>query len=86
MSELNNHTIYPEWCLSSNHALLFVTIPISEEFINTYKKSIRINSKEEEIFVKDIISVIKKLDASNLSEIPTLEKAVNDFTKDVDNV
>jgi len=61
-------------------------IPISEEFINMHKKSIRKDSNEEEIFVKDIISAIKKLDISNLSKIPILEKAVNNFTKRVDNV
>ena len=61
-------------------------IPLSEEFINMHKKSIRKDSNEEEIFVKDIISAIKKLDISNLSKIPILEKAVNNFTKRVDNV
>lgn len=60
-------------------------IPISEEFINMHKKSIRKDNNEEEIFVKDIISAIKKLDISNLSKIPILEKAVNNFTKGVDN-
>ena len=60
-------------------------ILISEEFINIYKKSIRKDSDEEEIFVKDIISTIKKLDISNLSEISTLEKAINNFAKGMDN-
>jgi len=60
-------------------------IPISEEFINMHKKSIRKDSNEEEIFVKDIISAIKKLDILNLFKIPILEKAVNNFTKRVDN-
>ena len=85
MSELNNHIIHPEWHLSSDHAPLSIMIPISEEFINMHKKSIRKDNNEEEIFVKDIISAIKKLDISNLSKIPILEKAVNNFTKGVDN-
>ena len=50
------------------------------------KKSIRKDSNEEEIFVKDIISTIKKLNISNLSKILTLEKTIDNFAKDVDNV
>ena len=50
------------------------------------KKSIRKDRDEEEIFVKDIISVIKKLDISNISEISILEEAVNNFAKGMDNV
>jgi len=86
LSELNNHIIHPEWHLSSDHTPLSVTILISEEFVNMCKKSIRKDRDEEEIFVKDIISVIKKLDISNISEISILEEAVNNFAKGMDNV
>jgi len=51
-----------------------------------HKKFIRKDSDKEEIFVKDIISAIKKLNISNLSKIPVLEKAINNFVKEVNNV
>jgi len=84
-SVLNNHSIHPEWHLSSNHASLTVTIPIPDEFINTHKSTIQKNSIEEEQFVNDTISAIKNLDILNLLDILLLEKAVSDFVKNVDN-
>jgi len=51
-----------------------------------HKSTIQKNSIEEELFVKDIISAIKNLDVLNLLDIPSLEKAVNNFAKNVDNV
>ena len=44
---LNNHTIYPEWWLPSDHALLTITIPISEEIIITHKNNIKKDSNEK---------------------------------------
>lgn len=49
------------------------------------KITIRKNSIEEESFIKDIISSIKILDISNLLDIPSLEKVVNNFAKNMDN-
>jgi len=83
--KLNNHFIHPEWCLSSDYALLTVIIPISDNIINTHKSTIQKNSVEEELFIKDIISAIKNLNISNLSDILLLEKAVNNFAKNMDN-
>ena len=85
-SVLNNHSIHLEWCLSSNYAPLTITISISDECINTCKSTIQKNSIEEEQFVNDTISTIKNLDIANLLDILSLEKAVNDFTKNVDDV
>ena len=85
-SILNNHSIHPEWHLSSDHASLTITISILDEFINTCKSTIQKNSIEEEQFVNDTISAIKNLDISNLSDILLLEKAINDSSKNVDNV
>jgi len=33
-TELNNHSIHPNWCLTSDHAPLSITIPITEININ----------------------------------------------------
>ena len=61
-------------------------ITILNKIINMHKSTIQKNSIEEELFVKDIISAIKNLDVLNLLDIPSLEKAVNNFAKNVDNV
>ena len=78
-SELNNHSIHLEWHLTSNHAPLTILIPIVEENINITKFSIAKNSKEEIAFIKDIITSIKNLDISNLSNNKSLENIVNSF-------
>ena len=38
-NKLNNHSIYPNWCLSFDHAPLTITISITEENISTFKLS-----------------------------------------------
>jgi len=82
---LNNHSIYFKWRLLSDHTLLTITIPISEEFINTHKSTIQKDSTEEAQFVKDTINTIKNLNVSNLSDIHTLENVVNNFAKNMDD-
>ena len=86
MSELNNYSIYPKWHLSSDYAPLTVMIPISDKIINTYKRTIGKDSIEEELFIKDVISSTKNLDILNLLDIPSLEKAINNLAKDIDNI
>jgi len=84
-SELNNHFIHPKWCLSSDHAPLIIMIPIAEEIINMCKRTISKDSGEDESFIKDVISSTKNLDVLKLLDIPSLEKAVNNLAKDIDN-
>ena len=83
---LNNYFIHLKWCLSSDHAPLTVTIPISEEFINTCKNTIWKDSTKEAQFVKNTINVIKNLNVLNLLDIYMLENIVNNFTKNIDNI
>ena len=78
-SELNNYLIHPDWCLTSDHAPLTITIPIIEENVNSSKCSIIKNSKEEVAFIKDIITSIKGLDTSILHDINGLENVINIF-------
>ena len=77
LSKLNNHLIHPDWWLTSNHAPLTVSISIAEENINSSKFSISKNSEEEATFIKEVSSIIKNLDVSNLSNINKLENVVN---------
>ena len=39
-SDINQHSIYPDWYLTSDHALLSITISIVDEVVNTSKLSI----------------------------------------------
>jgi len=76
-NKLNNHLIHPKWCLISDYAPLTVTIPFVEENINSFKLSIPKNSKKENTFIKEITSIIKNLNTSNLLDHDKLEDVVN---------
>ena len=78
-TELNNHSIHPDWRLLSDHAPLTVTIPIAEEYITSSKLSILKKSEEEAIFVKEATAAIKNLNTSNLTDSVKLESLVNLF-------
>ena len=84
-SKLNNHLIHPDWWLSSDHAPLTISIPIVKENINTSKFSIIKNSEKEDSFIKDISSVIKNLNISDLSVIDKLENVVNTLTSNIEH-
>jgi len=78
------HSIYPEWHLTSDHVPLTITIPIVKEHIVTQKRTIAKNSEEKDEFIKEVITIFSKLDMSNVSDIPKLEKVVSDFANIVD--
>ena len=84
-SELNNHSIHSNLCLISDHVLLTITIPITEENIDLYKRTISKNSDEEDSFIKEVIAFFSKLDTSNISEISQLEKIVTDFANIIES-
>ena len=76
-SKLNNHVIHPDWRLTSNHAPLTISISIEEEFVQTAKLLLPKKSDEEEAFIKEVFSIIKSLDTSNLSNQESLKQVVN---------
>ena len=75
--ELDNHSILPDSCLSSDHAPLWIDIPISREIIHMSKLSIIPKSEQETEFIKDIISNFNTIDTSNIGDIENLEQVVN---------
>jgi len=75
--KLNQHSIHPDWWLTSDHAPLSITISIANEFITTSKLLIQQNSKQENIFIKEVISVFQNLDTFNISNKKCLENTVN---------
>ena len=84
-SELDSHLIYPNWQLSSNYAPLTIVISITQKHINSRKCSIIKNSKEKSVFIKDLISAIRYINTSNMSDTTSLDRAVNEFTIIVEN-
>jgi len=83
---LNNHSIYPNWCLTSDHALLTITIPIAKINIDLQKRAIIKNSDKEDLFIKEVIASFAKLDTLNILEKHQLEKVVTDFANIIESV
>ena len=77
LTKLNNHQIYSDLHLFSDHTPLLVMIAIEDENINEVKYSIAKNSKEKANFIKEVSIAIKKIDISDLSNISKLEEVVN---------
>ena len=61
----------------SDHVPLTITIPIIEEFIQFSKLMIPKKSKEEEKFVKVVISIFKSLNTSSITNCESLKQIVN---------
>ena len=85
LSKLDNHLIHPNWRLSSDHASLTIIIPIVKEHINSGKCSIIKDSKEESTFIKDLTTFIRNINIFNMSDITSLDRAVNEFANTVEN-
>ena len=62
-----------------------VSILITEENIITSKFSIVKNSEEKENFIKDILSIIKNIEVSDLSDIDKLEDTTNTLALSIEN-
>ena len=84
LSELNHHSILPESCLSSDHASLFIDIPIYKEVICTSKLLIPPKSNQETAFIEEIISNFKNLDTSDMGDMTKLEHMVNQLRVIID--
>jgi len=82
--ELDNHTIHPEWRLSSDHAPLSVTILIEHQHMDNRIQSIPKDSKKEKSFIKDLIKDISSINTFNISDIYSLENAIYLFVSVVE--
>jgi len=85
-NELDNHTIYLEWRLTSNHISLTITIPIVEKHIQTKKHMIIKDSEEEHIFIKELIEAIRNINTNNISDINYLESIICEFASLMENI
>jgi len=85
-SEYNNHSIHPDWRLTSDYAPLTINIAIFEEYIQIRKHIIVKNSKEEEKFVAELIKAIKELNIENILDIEALKQIIQSFTNTMDRI
>ena len=69
----------------SDHAPFTITIPIVEESVNTTKCSIIKDSEEKASFVKEVTISIRNLNTSNLLDITSLDRVVNEFASIVNS-
>ena len=76
-SKLNQHSIHPDSHLSSDYAPLTITISIANEIVSIFKLSIPQNSEQKTAFVKEIISIFKNLETSNITNKDNMENTVN---------
>ena len=82
--ELDNHSIYPKWHLTSDHTPLTITISIIEEQVQTKKQLIVKGSKEEKSFINDLIKALKSINMNNLSDVESLKNVINSFTNTIE--
>ena len=75
-TEQNNHLIYPNWRLTSDHTSLTVDISIFKEYIQTRKQTLVKNSKEEKYFLDKLIEAIKEINIENLQSKEVLESTI----------
>ena len=67
--KLDNHSILPDFRLSSDHAPLSIEIPIGDEIIHSSRRIILLRSEQEKEFIEDIISNLKSIDTTCLDHI-----------------
>jgi len=85
-SEMDNHSIHPEWRLMLDHVPLTIVILIIEEHINIRKHTIVKDSNEEQVFIKDLSKALRNIDTSNIVNFLCLDRIVNKFASTVENV
>jgi len=84
--EHNNHHIYLEWRLTSDHAPISVNISILKEQVQTRKWSLPKNSEEKAHFIGELIHSIKSLNTNSLLSVGTLKSIVQWFTDNIDKM
>ena len=74
--EFNNHSIYVDWRLFSDHAPLIVKISTFKENIQTRKYITVKNSKEDHNFVTDVKNLIKELNTIHINGKDNLKNII----------
>ena len=86
LSELNSYSIYLDWRLISDYALLTMNIVIFKEHVQTKKCTIVKNSEEEDNFINELIETIKRLNIENIQNKEALEYIIQTFTEHIERI
>ena len=70
----------------SDHASLTIIIPIVKEHINTRKHTIVKDSKEEQLFIKDLFQALRNIDMSNIVNFSCLNSIINKFASTIESM
>ena len=84
--KLNCHSIYPEWHLISDHALLIVIILIFDKNVQTKNHMIVKDSDKENNFIAKLIVAIREIDTNNIWDIDSLKDTIQSLAYDTERI
>ena len=84
--EHNNHTIHPDWRLTSDHAPLTVNISIFEEYIQIRKCMLVKNSEEKNSFINKLMEAIKETNTDNIHNKDILKQIIQEIASTIERI
>jgi len=84
--EFDNHSIYPNWRLTSNYVPISVDISIVEEHIQTKKQSLIKNSEKKSHFIKEVILFLKSIHTHSILCVDILKMTVQMIANNIENI
>ena len=78
-NEMDNHSIHPNWRLTSDYTSLTIIIPIVEEHVQTKKCTIVKSSDKKHTFIKELTESIKNINTADIGNIVCLDSIINEF-------
>jgi len=79
--EIDNYSIFSEFCYLSDHASLTVDISITEKFIQDKCCTIIKNGEEEENFIFNLIKAIRNIDMMTILDKDSLKLIVQEYAR-----
>ena len=83
--EFDNHHIYLDERLISDHTSIIINISIFDKYIQSKKWSLIKNSDEENYSIKELVNSIKSLDIFSIQSIKALENTVQLLATNINN-
>ena len=85
-TKFNNHHIYSNWRLSSDHTSITVNISITEEQVHTKKQSLIKDSEEELLFINKLTHSITNINTASLLYVDNLEAVIQKITYNIKRI